>query len=144
MLQVRRRFWVIFGGAILFALGLALLPLPDALQSPHQLQVVVYREPPGATISLHHPPTLLIQLLDANGRLVDHASLQTAANMTGMDMGPLAFQPRQVGQGLYALDLSFSMPGSWWVRLDAQAPDYQANSQTLAFQVQDTLLEACV
>ena len=137
MLRVRRRFWILFGGAIFFALGLALLPLPAAPQSPRQLQVVVYREPPGDSISLHHPPTLLVQLVDTDGRLVDHASLQTAANMTAMDMGPLAFQPRQVGQGLYALDLSFNMPGSWWLRLDAQAPDYQKASQTLTFQVQD-------
>lgn len=144
MLRVRRRFWVIFGGAVFFALGLALLPFPAALQAPRQLQVVVYREPPGATVSIHNPPTLLVQLVDTDGRLVDHANLQTAANMTAMDMGPLVFQPRQVGRGLYALDLAFSMPGSWWVRLDAQAPEYQEASQTLTFHVQDTLLAACV
>ncbi len=140
MLRVRRRFWVLFGGAVFFALGLALLPLFTTLNTPRQLQVVVYREPSGDTVSLRHPPTLLIQLVDSDGRLVDNANLQTAANMTGMDMGPLAFQPHQVGRGLYALDLSFNMPGSWWVRLDAQAPDYQKASQTLTFFVQDTQL----
>jgi hypothetical protein len=138
MLRVRRRFWMLFGSAVFFALGLVLLPLLTALQAPRSLQVTVYREPPGNIVSLGRPPTLLVQLTDANGRLVDHANLEMVANMAAMDMGPLAFQPRRVGRGLYALNLSFSMPGSWWVRLDAQAPDYQKVSQTLTFLVQDS------
>ena len=144
MLRVRRRFWVLLGGAIFFALGLALLPLLAAPQAPRQLQVVVYREPSGNTISLHQPPTLLVQLVDTDGRLVDNANLQTIATMPAMDHLPLYLSPKQVGRGLYALDLSFSMPGYWSVLLDAQAPDYQQASQTLTFQVQDALLGACV
>ena len=83
-------------------------------------------------------PRLLVQLTDASGRLVDHADVQSVANMATMDMGPLAFQPQQVGHGLYIVQLSFTMPGAWWVRLDARAPNHQQASQTLNFLVQGT------
>ncbi len=145
-MHVRRRFLVLLGGAIFFALSLpfvsfVLLSHPAVSQAPRPIHVEVYREPsnsPEGAVSLSSPPTLLVQLVDADGRLVDHADLQTVANMPTMDMGPLAFQPQQVGHGLYVLRLSFTMPGAWWVRLDAQAPNHQKASQTLNFWVQDS------
>jgi hypothetical protein len=125
---------------VLLALLLPLLPLAPFRQSAGALHVLIYREPatpPGNTVSLASPPTLWVQLTDADGRLVENADLQTAANMTTMDMGQLHFIARRMGRGLYTLRLSFTMPGPWWVRLEAQAPQYEKASQQLSFWVQD-------
>src|SRR5579863_9254167 len=111
-MRVRRRFWILLGGAILFALGLPLFSaLSAAPQPPAPLHVEVYREPASAasgTACTDCAPRLLVQLTDASGRLVDHANVQSVANMATMDMGPLAFQPQQVGHGLYIVQLSFT------------------------------------
>lgn len=138
-MRVRRRFWILLGGTILFVLSLPLFSLPAAPQAPAPLHVEVYREPStaqGSAVSLSNPPVLLVQLTDANGLLVDHANLQTVASMPAMAHLPLYLSSKQVGHGLYMLDLSFSMPGYWSVRLDARAPDHQQASQTLTFVVQ--------
>ncbi len=139
-MRVRKRFWVMLGGAILFALSLPVLSLLKAPQTSVPLHVTVYREPAtdaDDAACTDCSPRLLVQLTDAEGRLVDNTDLRSVADMAGMDMGPLAFRPQQVGQGLYVVQLSFSMPGSWWVRLDARAPNHQQASQTLTFLVQD-------
>jgi hypothetical protein len=139
LMRVRRRFRIMLGGAMLFALSLPLFALLTASAAPGPLQVEVYREPSNASAGAacaDCSPTLLVQLTDAQGRLVNGADLRSVANMTAMDMGPLSFQPQQVGRGLYLLRLSFTMPGSWWVRLDARAPGHQQASQTLTFWVQ--------
>jgi hypothetical protein len=138
-MRVRRRFWIVLGGAILFALSLPLFSLLTASQTPAPLHVEVYREPTYSSAGASCQdcaPRLLVQLTDAEGRLVDHVDLRSVADMTGMDMGPLAFQPQQIGHGLYVVQLAFTMPGAWWVRLDARAPDHQPSSQTLTFVVQ--------
>ncbi len=138
-MMVRRRFWALFGGAVLVALALPLLPFAPFHPSAGPLHVQVYREPadaPENTVSLDSPPTLWVQLTDADGRLVDNANLQTFANMSTMDMGQMRFSPQRVGRGLYTLRLSFTMPGPWWVRLEAQAPQYEKASQQLHFWVQ--------
>jgi hypothetical protein len=139
-MRVRKRFWVLLGGAILFALSLPVLSLLTAPQASVPLHVAVYREPADDAddaACAGCSPRLLVQLTDAEGRLVDNTDLRSVADMAGMDMGPLAFRPQQVGQGLYVVQLSFSMPGSWWVRLDARAPNHQQASQTWTFLVQD-------
>jgi hypothetical protein len=139
MMRVRKGFWVVLGGAILLALSVPLFSLLAAAQTPAPLHVAVYREPSTPSAGSGCPDCsqrLLVQLTDADGRLVDHADLRSVANMTGMDMEPLAFQPQRVGQGLYLIQLAFTMPGAWWVRLDARAPDHQQASQTLTFLVQ--------
>lgn len=136
---VRKRFWVLFGGAVLLALLLPFLPFAPFHQAAGALHVQVYREPATAsdnTVSMDSPPTLWVQLTDADGRLVDNADLQTVASMTTMDMGQLRFTPQRVGRGLYKLLLFFTMPGPWLVRLDAQAPQYAKASQQLSFWVQ--------
>lgn len=139
MLQIRRRFWIVLGGAVLLALSLPCFSLLASLQSPDPLHVEIYREPGNTSTGFpcgDCAPRLLVQLTDAEGRVVDHADLRSVANMTGMEMEPLAFSPQHIGRGLYLLQLVFSMPGSWWVRLDARAPDHQQTSQTLTFRVQ--------
>ncbi len=138
-MYARKRFWVVFGGAVLLALLLPFLPFAPFHQEAGSLHVQVYREPATtseSTVSMESPPTLWVQLTDADGRLVDNADLQTVANMTTMDMGQVHFFPQRVGRGLYKLLLSFTMPGSWLVRLDAQAPQYEKTSQQLSFWVQ--------
>ncbi len=138
-MRVRLRFWILLGGAMLFALSLPLFALPAAPASPAALHVQVYREPANTSAGAACQgcaPRLLVQLTDDTGRLVDHADLRSVANMSAMEMEPLAFQPQQVGQGLYIVQLAFTMPGSWWVRLDARAPNHQQASQTLTFVVQ--------
>ncbi|HEY7127637.1 MAG TPA: hypothetical protein VH540_27160 [Ktedonobacterales bacterium] len=138
-MNVRKRFWVVFGGAVLLALLLPFLPFAPFHQATGSLHVQVYRESataPDNTVSMESPPTLWVQLTDADGRLIDNADLQTVANMTTMDMGQLHFTPQRVGRGLYKLSLFFTMPGSWLVRLDAQAPQYEKTSQQLSFWVQ--------
>jgi hypothetical protein len=140
-MRVRRRFWILLGGVILFVLSLPLFSLPAAPQAPVPLHVEVYREPANASAGAackDCAPRLLVQLTDVEGRLVDHVDLRSVADMAGMDMGPLAFQPQQVGHGLYIVQLAFTMPGAWWVRLDARAPNHQQASQTLTFVVQGT------
>lgn len=112
----------------------------DGSSNVGSLHVAVYREPADDADDAAFAgcsPRLLVQLTDAEGRLVDNTDLRSVADMAGMDMGPLAFRPQQVGQGLYVVQLSFSMPGSWWVRLDARAPNHQQASQTLTFLVQN-------
>jgi hypothetical protein len=139
-MYVRRRFWVLFGCAVLLALLLPLLPFAPFRQPAGSLQVLIYREPtapPGNTVSLSSPPTLWVQLTDGDGRLVDNAELQTVANMTTMDMGQLHFTAQRVGRGLYTLRLSFTMSGPWLVQLEAQAPQYEKASQQLSFWVQE-------
>ena len=139
MLRARRRFWVLLGGAILFALSLPLFSLLAVPPASTPLRVAVYQETPDATTGSACSDCsrrLLVQLTDADGRLIDQADLRSVANMTAMDMGPLAFQPRRIGQGLYLVQLAFNMPGSWWVRLDARAPNHQQVSETLTFLVQ--------
>jgi hypothetical protein len=141
-MRVRRRFWILLCGAILFVLSLPLFSLPAAPEAPAPLQVEVYREPANASAGAackDCAPRLLVQFTDAAGRLVDHVDLRSVADMAGMDMGPLSFQPQQVGHGLYMVQLTFTMPGAWWVRLDARAPDHLQTSQTLTFVVQGTL-----
>jgi hypothetical protein len=138
-MHVRRRFWILLGAAVLFVLSLPVLSLLTTPHAPAPLHVEVYREPvdtSAGAVCRDCAQRLLVQLTDADGRLVDHADLRSVANMTGMDMGPLAFRPQQVGPGLYVVQLSFSMPGSWWVRLDVRTPDHQQASQTLTFWVQ--------
>ena len=138
-MRVRKPFWALLGGAILFALSLPLVNLLTASQAPAPLHVAVYQEPSTAATGsacANCSLRLLVQLTDAEGRLVDQADLRSVANMAEMDMGPLAFQPQHVGQGLYMVQLSFNMPGSWWVRLEARAPNHQQASQTLTFRVQ--------
>ncbi len=138
-MRVRRRFWLLLGVALLVALSLPLFALLAASHAPAPLHVAVYREPSSASkgsacqdCSLR----LLVQLTDADGRLVDQADLRSVANMTSMNMGPLAFQPQRVGRGLYLVQLSFTMPGSWWVRLDARAPNHQQATQMLTFEIE--------
>ncbi len=139
MPRVRRRFWLLLGGAVLFALSLPLYALLEAVQTPAPLHVAVYREPASASASLacvDCSPRLLVQLTDAEGRLVDKADLRSVANMPAMAHGLLAFQPQKVGRGLYLVQLSFTMPGAWWVRLEARAPDHEEASETLTFWVE--------
>jgi hypothetical protein len=139
-MTIRRRFWVAFVGVMLVVLSFPLLSLLSASQAARPLRVLVYRQPPGTqqnTVALNRPQELWVQVIDADGKLVENADLQTVANMTTMDMGEMHFTAQRVGQGLYQVSLSFSMPGSWWVRLQAQAPQYQQASQQLTFWVQD-------
>jgi hypothetical protein len=139
-MRVRKRFWVLLGGVVLFALSLPVLSLLTAAQTSVPLHVAVYREPADDAddaACTGCSPRLLVQLTDAQGQLVDKTDLRSVADMAGMSMGPLAFRPQQIGQGLYLVQLSFSMPGSWWVRLDARAPNHQQASQTLTFWVQN-------
>lgn len=141
-MRARKPFWFLLGGTILFALALPLVNLLTAAQAPAPLHVAVYQEPAPASAGAACADCsrwLLVQLTDADGRLVDQANLRSIANMAEMDMGPLAFQPQRVGQGLYLVQLSFNMPGAWWVRLDARAPNHQQASQTLTFRVQGAL-----
>jgi hypothetical protein len=138
-MYVRRRFWALYGGAVLLALLLPLLPFAPFHPVGGPLHVQVYREPAAAsdnTVSPDSPTTLWVQLTNADGRLVDNADLQTVANMTTMDMGQLHFFVQRVSPGLYKLPLSFTMPGPWWVRLDAQAPQYAKTSEQIDFWVQ--------
>lgn len=136
-MRVRKPFWALFGGAVLFAFSLPLISLLAAPSSA-PLHVAAYRVPSTtstSSICSDCSMSLLVQLTDAEGRLIDQADLRSFANMTEMDMGPLAFQPKRIGPGLYSVQLSLSMPGSWWVRLEARAPNHQQTSQTLTFQV---------
>ncbi len=138
-MRARKPFWVLLGGAVLFALSLPLVTFLTVAQTPVPLHVAVYQEPATAAADAACSDCslrLLVQLTDAEGRLVDQADLHSVANMAEMNMGPLAFQPQRVGQGLYVVQLSFNMPGSWWVRLEARAPNHQQASQTLTFRVQ--------
>jgi nitrogen fixation protein FixH len=139
-MTIRRRFWALFGGAVLLVLMLPLLPFAPFHPTAGALHVQVYRETAislNNTVSLENPPTLWVQVTDAEGRLVDHTNLQTVANMPTMDMGQVHFFARRVGRGLYKLPLSFSMPGPWWVRLEAQAPQYEKASRQIDFWVQE-------
>ena len=138
-MYARKRFWALFDGAVLLALLLPFLPFAPFQQAAGALHVQVSRESATTqddTVSMESPPTLWVQLTDADGRLVDNADLQTVANMTTMDMGQLHFTPQRVSQGLYKLLLFFTLPGSCLVRLDAQAPQYEKASQQLSFWVQ--------
>src|SRR5690242_8525603 len=135
-MTIRRRFWALFIGTMLVVFSLPLFAMLIGSQPIRSLRVVIAQQPPGSqgqTVTLHTPEVVLVQVTDTDGILVDNADLQTSANMSLMDMGVVHFQAQQIRQGLYRVNLSFTMPGSWWVRLEAQAPHYQKASQQLTF-----------
>jgi hypothetical protein len=138
-MTIRRRFWALFIAALLVVFSLPLFSIPSAAPPARPLRLLTSQPPAGAqaqVVTLNSPLVIFVQITDPYGTLVDNAALQSAANMPLMDMGSLHVTALRIHHGLYRLSLTFTMPGSWRVQLDARAPAYLHASQQLNFWVQ--------
>ena len=127
MMRVRPFFWLLLLTSCLGVLVFAATMREDIAAV---MQVHIEQRPvaEGLTrIDLH--------LSDPQGLPVDGASVFSQAHMTNMQMGTHQSSVKALGQGMYTVQLHFSMTGPWLITVQAQANGFNALQQTLFVQV---------
>jgi hypothetical protein len=80
--------------------------------------------------------TLLITLKDANGSLIDRATLNVRGDMDHAGMQPAFGEAAQSVNGVYRVPFEWSMGGGWIVTVSAALPDGRKAEQQFTLFVE--------
>ena len=69
------------------------------------------------------PATLALALSDSTGRPLEGARVEVEGNMAHPGMQPVLASAEETTPGRYVADLTWTMPGDWFVLVTATLPD---------------------
>lgn len=126
-MRVRPFFWGFFVVVYLSILAWAAF-VPR--RAPVELTIHVI-----SASTLEVATSFLVDVTDTNGETFDHARLVSQAWMPTMHMSdPLIVTTRE-GQGVYLVQICFSMTGQWMIAVSLQANGFALLRQTLPVQI---------
>jgi len=127
-MRVRPFFWCLLAGV---CVSMLIFAATTQTRSPIMMQVHLDPAHPEAL----EITTLELHLTNQEGMPIEQAQVVPSAWMTNMDMGMNRVSVMRLGQGNYRAQLQFSMAGPWEIRVEAQAPGFDASQQVLFVQV---------
>lgn len=127
-MRVRPIFWLLLVCSCTAALTLAAL---WPVQVPAVLQVHIAEQPPLRVGTAQ----LQLQFTDPQGTPIEQAQVTSSAWMPDMVMGPTPIHIRQEGPGSYSVQVFFSMPGAWAIKIEARAAGFTPQQQILHLEV---------
>jgi YtkA-like len=128
-MRVRPFFWVLL---VLTCCGVLAFAATVQIAVPLLLRVELMQQPPRSG----EMTTLTFHMTDSQGLPIDDARLESSARMTNMVMETQPVKIAAFGQGVYVIQLDFSMPGPWIVTVSVQAAGFLAVQRTIPLQVQ--------
>ena len=125
-MRVRPIFWFVFGlccmGVFIFA-GVYQLRAPLVFHIARQHLVS------------QGPATLELHVTDPQGLPIDQARVVPGAHMTNMDMLTREVSVLARGNGVYLVQLQFTMAGPWAIIISASAEGFAPVEQTMHVEV---------
>lgn len=128
MSAVLRLLWLILIGAALSGCRTSAQPPPTANVA---LKITL-----EATSLKTGPATLMITVLDAEGKPINDAQIEARGDMSHAGMAPSLGSVEKGVEGRYSMSFQWTMGGDWVVTVTVTLPDGRSLSQQFPFTIQ--------